>query len=98
MQWAPYHPISSTLSYDAAKRGQVVGGATMHRRTFCKTTLAAAVAATIPACGRDIGSAATDIGAQVPAVSLTGDEISIESAAIRELADGFVRPAVSAGR
>ena len=61
----------------------------MHRRTFCKKTLAAAVAATIPACGRDAGPAATDVGAQVPAVSLTGDEISIESAAIRELADSL---------
>ena len=61
----------------------------MHRRTFCKKTLAAAVVATIPACGRDAGPAATDVGAQVPAVSLTGDEISIESAAIRELTDSL---------
>ena len=61
----------------------------MHRRTFCKTTLAAAVAATIPGCGREMEPVATDVGGQIPAVSLTGQEISIESAAVRELADSL---------
>ena len=61
----------------------------MYRRTFCKTTLAAAVAATIPGCGRDTGPAATDVGSLIPAVSLAGDEISIETAAVGELADSL---------
>ena len=61
----------------------------MYRRTFCKTTLAAAVAATIPGCGRDTGPAATDVGSRIPAVSLAGDEISIETAAVGELADSL---------
>ena len=61
----------------------------MRRRTFCKTTLAAAVAATIPGCGRDTGPAATDVGSLIPAVSLAGDEISIETAAVGELTDSL---------
>lgn len=61
----------------------------MHRRTFCKTTLAAAVAATIPGCGRDAGPAATDVGSRIPAISLAGEEISIESTAISEFADSL---------
>ena len=58
----------------------------MYRRTFCKTTLAAAVAATIPGCGKELPPAATDVGSLIPAVSSAGAEISIESAAIGELA------------
>ena len=61
----------------------------MLRRTFCKTTLAAAVAATIPGCGRDMPPAATDVGSLIPAVSSAGAEISIETAAIGELADSL---------
>jgi len=61
----------------------------MHRRSFCKTTLAAAVAATIPGCGREVEPVATEVGSQIPAVSLAGEEISIESAAVRELADSL---------
>jgi len=61
----------------------------MHRRTFCRTALAAAVAATIPGCGRDTGPAASDVGSLTPAVSLAGEEISIETAAIGELADSL---------
>jgi FAD/FMN-containing dehydrogenase len=54
----------------------------MHRRTFCKSTLAAAVAATLPGCG----SGSKDVGTTVPAVTGAGEEISLESAAISELA------------
>jgi hypothetical protein len=61
----------------------------MQRRAFCKTTLAAAVAATIPACGRDTTPVDADVGSQISAISLTGDEISVESAAVRELADSL---------
>jgi len=61
----------------------------LRRRIFCKTTLAAAVAATIPGCGRDAAPTATDVGSLIPAVSSVGSEISIETAAIGELADSL---------
>jgi FAD/FMN-containing dehydrogenase len=57
----------------------------MHRRNFCKTALAAAVASSLPGCERS-DYAVTDVGSRIPAVSLTGEEISVESAAVRELA------------
>ena len=57
----------------------------MKRRTFCKTTLAAAVAATLPGCG----SESTDVGSTIPAVTGAGEELSIESAAVTELADSL---------
>ena len=53
------------------------------RRTFCNATLAAAVAATLPGCGSE---SKTDLGSLISAVSSTGEELSIESAAISELA------------
>ena len=55
----------------------------MHRRTFCKSTLAVAVAATLPGCGPKSN---TDVGSLIPAVSSSGGELSIESAAVSELA------------
>lgn len=55
----------------------------MHRRTFCRSTLAAAIAATLPGCGAERN---TDVGSLIPAVSSSGAELSIESAAIAELA------------
>ncbi len=66
-----------------------MGDATMLRRTFCKTTLAAAVAATLPGCGRDMPPAATDVGSLISAVSSAGSEISIETAAVGELAESL---------
>ncbi len=58
---------------------------TMKRRTFCKTTLAAAVAATLPGCG----SGSRNVGSSIPAVTGAGEELSIESAAVAELADSL---------
>lgn len=55
----------------------------MHRRTFCKSTLAVAIAAALPGCGPKSN---TDVGSLVPAVSSSGGELSIESAAVSELA------------
>ena len=55
----------------------------MHRRTFCNATLAAAVAAALPGCGSE---SKTDLGSLISAVSSSGEELSIESAAISELA------------
>ncbi len=57
----------------------------MHRRTFCKSTLAAAVAATLPGCG----SSSTDVGSTISALSADGDELSLETAAVSELAKGL---------
>ena len=61
----------------------------MYRRTFCKTTLAAAVAATIPGCGRDMAPAPADAGSLIQAISLAGEELSIEATAVSELADSL---------
>jgi len=58
----------------------------MHRRAFCKTTLAAAVAAAVPGCGSDTGVSTTDSGTLIPALTSAGQEISIEAATLAELA------------
>jgi len=60
----------------------------MHRRMFCRTAVSAAVAAVIPGCGPDRQPAA-DVGTLIPAVTGDGREISIESAAVTELAGGL---------
>ena len=54
----------------------------MHRRGFCMTTVAAAVVATLPGCGRGSAPTAIDVGSMIPAISSAGNEISIETAAI----------------
>ena len=58
----------------------------MYRRTFCKTTLAAAVTATLPGCGSDSASDAGSTGSTIPAISSTGEELSLESAAVSDFA------------
>lgn len=57
----------------------------MQRRAFCKSTLAAAVAATLPGCG----SENADTGSVIPAISNSGEQLSIESAAIAELSESL---------
>lgn len=59
----------------------------MHRRAFCQSSIAAAVAAALPGCGQ--GSKSTDVGSVVAAISADGAELSIETAAINELADSL---------
>jgi len=59
----------------------------MLRRTFCKSTVAAAVAATLPGCSS--GHHDADVGSLIPAVTGAGEEVSIESAAVAELADSL---------
>ncbi len=54
----------------------------MKRRTFCKSTLAVAAAATFPACGGSVAE-------PVAALSLTGEELSLEAAAVKELAESL---------
>jgi len=61
----------------------------MLRRTFCKSAVAAAVAASVPACSSKNGAAVSDVGSLISAVSSSGDELSIESAAVAELADSL---------
>jgi len=61
----------------------------MLRRTFCKSAVATAVAATLPACGSRTDEVANQAGSMIPAVTGAGQEISIESAAVAELADSL---------
>ena len=68
----------------------------MNRRKFCKTTLAASVAATLPvltACG-DKAPIATEAKASLKAISLDGAEIELEKAAIREFGDALTGPVI----
>ena len=60
----------------------------MQRRTFCKTSLAAAVTAALPACS----PRPADTGSVVAAVSADGEELSIESSAVAELAESLTGP------
>jgi FAD/FMN-containing dehydrogenase len=59
----------------------------MRRRTFCKSTVAAAVAATLPGCSSDDRPA--DVGSLISAISADGAELSLESASVAELADNL---------
>ena len=59
----------------------------MKRRTFCKTAVAAAITTSLSACGAR--QQASDPGLSISAVSMHGDELSIESAAVAELADSL---------
>ncbi len=54
----------------------------MRRRTFCKATVAAAAAAAFPACGTKVSDA-------IPAVSLAGEELALEAAAVKELGESL---------
>ena len=55
----------------------------MKRRTFCKSAVAATIATSLSACGAR--QQASDPGTSISAVSMHGDELSIESAAVEEL-------------
>jgi len=57
----------------------------MFRRTFCRSAVAAAIATALPACS----SRTTDVGGTIPAVTSSGAEVSIESAAVTELAESL---------
>ncbi len=54
----------------------------MKRRTFCKATVAAAAAATFPACSARVAGG-------VPAISLSGEELTLEAAAVKELGESL---------
>lgn len=55
----------------------------MKRRTFCKSAVAAAIATSLSACGAR--QQASDPGSLISAVTSSGQETSIESAAVAEL-------------
>jgi FAD/FMN-containing dehydrogenase len=74
----------------------------MDRRKFCKTTVAAGVAASYPfigGCGRTETPTPTAATAEagVRAVTLDGVEIELERAALRELGDAMTGPVLLAG-
>jgi FAD/FMN-containing dehydrogenase len=55
----------------------------MKRRTFCQSAVAAAMTTSLSACGAR--QQASDSGLSISAVSMHGDELSIETAAVEEL-------------
>lgn len=59
----------------------------MKRRTFCSSTLGAAVALALPGCGA--GSSGPDTGATISAMSVDGNELSIPTSAVKELAESL---------
>jgi hypothetical protein len=71
----------------------------MDRRKFCKTTLAASVAASFPvltACGDKV-PVATEANTSIMGISLDGAEIELEKAAIKELGDALTGPVMLSG-
>ncbi len=68
----------------------------MDRRKFCKTTLAASVAASLPvltACGEK-APVATEAEASIRAVSLDGAEVELTKAMVRELGEAMTGPVI----
>lgn len=71
----------------------------MDRRQFCRTTVAAGVAAAYPflsGCNRSTPTA-TEADTGIPAVSLSGSEIELERAAIKELGESMQGPVLLSG-
>jgi len=71
----------------------------MNRRHFCRTAVAASVAAAIPmlpGCERK-APVATEAGTSLAAISLDGAEIELEKAAIKELGDAMTGPVLLSG-
>lgn len=87
----PLREKSTRLTFSRATRPALkirpVGRAKMQRRFFCKSAVAAAVAATLPGCDRD--AERSDVGSFVSATSADGDQLSIESTAVAELANSL---------
>jgi hypothetical protein len=71
----------------------------MNRRNFCRTAVAASVAAAIPmlpGCDRK-APVATEANTSLAAISLDGAEIELEKAAIRELGESLTGPVILSG-
>jgi FAD/FMN-containing dehydrogenase len=72
----------------------------MDRRKFCRTALAAGVAASFPAlsgCSRSEPPVATAANTSIRGISLDGAEIELEKAAIKELGDAMTGPVLLSG-
>ena len=72
----------------------------MDRRWFCRTAIAAGVAATYPllgACSRSEPPLATSANTSIRGISLDGAEIELEKAAIKELGDAMTGPVMLSG-
>ncbi len=71
----------------------------MDRRSFCKTTLAASIAASLPvlsACGEK-EKVATEADTSLRGVSLDGAEVELGKSAIKELGDAMTGPVILSG-
>ena len=71
----------------------------MDRRQFCRTTLAASVAAAIPmlpGCSKQ-APVATQADTSIRGISLAGNELELEKAAIRELGESMTGPVILSG-
>jgi FAD/FMN-containing dehydrogenase len=71
----------------------------MDRRNFCRTAVAASVAAAIPmlpGCERK-APVATEANTSIRGISLTGTEIELEKAAIKELGESMTGPVLLSG-
>ena len=69
----------------------------MDRRQFCRSAVAAGVAAAfLPACGKET-PVATQVDTGIAAVSLDGAEIELGKAAIKELGDAMSGPVMLSG-
>jgi FAD/FMN-containing dehydrogenase len=71
----------------------------MDRRRFCKTTIAAAIAAaypTLPGCSKEAPVAAR-AESGIPAISLDGAEIELQKAAVNEFIDALTGPVLRPG-
>jgi FAD/FMN-containing dehydrogenase len=74
-------------------------GIIMNRRKFCRTAVAASVAAAIPmlpGCSRKAPDA-TQADTSIRGISLDGTEIELESAAVRELGESMTGPVILSG-
>ena len=71
----------------------------MDRRQFCRTAVAASVAAAIPmmsGCERKV-PVATEVNTSIRGISLSGAEIELEQAAVRELGESMTGPVLLSG-
>ncbi len=72
----------------------------MDRRYFCRTAIAAGVAASFPlltGCSRSEAPVATSANTSIRGISLDGVEIELEKAAIKELGDAMTGPVLLSG-
>ncbi|MDH4054992.1 MAG: FAD-binding oxidoreductase [Gammaproteobacteria bacterium] len=72
----------------------------MDRRIFCRTAIAAGIAASHPllgACSRSEPPVATSANTSIRGISLDGAEIELERAALKELGDAMTGPVMLSG-